>query len=69
MHGKVLVISADLRPRILLHLEAKAAPKRRRTMKRSRFTEGQIIGILTEQDAGMATTDVCRKHGVSSATF
>jgi len=38
-------------------------------MKRSRFTEEQIIAILREQEAGAATADVCRKHGVSSATF
>ena len=38
-------------------------------MKRSRFSEGQIIGILREQEAGSPTADVCRKHGVSSATF
>jgi len=38
-------------------------------MKRSRFSEEQIICILKEQEAGMATADVCRKHGVSSATF
>jgi putative transposase len=38
-------------------------------MKRSRFSEEQIIGILREQEAGSATADVCRKHGVSSATF
>ena len=38
-------------------------------MKRSRFSEEQIIGILKEQEAGMATADVCRKHGVSAATF
>ena len=38
-------------------------------MKRSRFTEAQIIGILREQEAGMKTADVCRKHGLSDATF
>lgn len=38
-------------------------------MKRSRFSEEQIIAILKEQEAGMETADVCRRHGVSSATF
>ena len=38
-------------------------------MKRSRFSEEQIIGILTEQEAGMPTVEVCRRHGVSPATF
>ena len=38
-------------------------------MKRSRFTEEQIIAVLREQQAGVPTAEVCRKHGVSSATF
>ena len=38
-------------------------------MKRSRFSEEQIIGILKEQEAGMSTVEVCRRHGVSPATF
>jgi len=38
-------------------------------MKRSRFTEEQIIGILREQEGGAKTADVCRRHGISEATF
>ena len=38
-------------------------------MRKSKFTEEQIIAILAEQERGMATSEVCRRHGVSSATF
>ena len=38
-------------------------------MKRSRFSEEQIIAVLREQEAGVPTAEICRKHGVSSATF
>ena len=38
-------------------------------MKKARFTETQIIGILKEADAGMAVKEICRKHGISDATY
>ena len=38
-------------------------------MKRSRFTEEPIIGILKEHQAGLSAADLCRKHGISDATF
>lgn len=38
-------------------------------MKRSRFGDDQIIGILKEHEAGLSAKDLCRKHGVSEPTF
>ena len=38
-------------------------------MKRGRFTEQQMIGVLREQVAGMKVTELCRKHGISEPTF
>lgn len=38
-------------------------------MKRSRFTEEQIIGMIREQGSGQRTAEVCRRHGISEATF
>ncbi len=38
-------------------------------MKKSRFTESQIIGILAKQDQGMKVADICREHSISVPTF
>src|SRR5690606_41742917 len=38
-------------------------------MKKTKFTEVQIIGILKEQEQGLKVADICRKHGISDATF
>lgn len=46
-----------------------ALTRRDQTMKRKRFTEEQIIGILKEHELGAKTADLCRKHGISEATF
>jgi len=38
-------------------------------MRGSRFSDEQIIGVFKEADAGAATAELCRRHGISSATF
>ena len=38
-------------------------------MRKSRFTDAQIIGMIKEQEAGLPTGELCRKHGLSPATF
>lgn len=38
-------------------------------MRNSRFTEAQIIGMIKEQEAGMPTVELCRRHGLSPSTF
>lgn len=38
-------------------------------MRKSRFTEAQIIGMIKEQEVGLPTAELCRKHGLSPATF
>lgn len=38
-------------------------------MKKSRFTESQIVAVLKEGEAGLPVADLCRKHGISSATY
>jgi putative transposase len=45
------------------------SPAKETDMKRSRFTEEQIIGVLKEHQAGLSATELCRKHGISDATF
>jgi putative transposase len=59
----------DVLPRKLGQEEVESEPEGDGRMKRSRDTEEQIIGILKEQEAGMPVAELCRKHGMSEATF
>lgn len=45
------------------------SPAKETGLKGSRFTEEQIIGVLKEHQAGLSAAELCRKHGISDATF
>ena len=52
-----------------LHILLESLSRMETDMKRSRFSEEQIIAILKEQENGFSTKEVCRRHGMSSATI
>lgn len=52
-------------PLDLIQFEIRSGPYEDQSMKRSRFTEEQFIGILKEHESGVSVADLCRKHGVS----
>jgi putative transposase len=56
-------------PLIFLHERLESGLKEGQTMKRARFSEEQIIGVLKEAEAGAMTADLARRHGVSEATI
>ena len=72
-NNKLKRIVADLslwsEPLNFLQKWVESVTLRETEMKQSRFTEERIIAILREHEAGSKTGDVCRKHGISSATF
>jgi putative transposase len=53
----------------LIQVNWSLALREDQTMKRKRHTEEQIIAILKEHEAGVKTADLCRKHGISEASF
>ena len=59
----------DLPLEIFLHGDLESGLFKEDKMKRARFTEEQIIGVLKEHEAGAKTADLARKHGVSEATL
>jgi hypothetical protein len=59
----------DLAPESALDFELELLPSRRRTMRRTRYAEEQIIGILKQHQAGLGSKEFCHKHGISDATF
>lgn len=61
-------ILSDLPPSCSRTLSESPSPKET-DVKKSRFNEAQIIGVLREQEAGSPTAEVCRRHGISEQTF
>ena len=59
----------DVAPLSLSRVNWSLALRKDQTMKRKRHTEEQIIAILKEHEAGVKTADLCRKHGISEASF
>ena len=56
-------------PPDLVQLRLESGPEKGPDMKRSRFSEEQVIGILKEHEVGVSVAELCRKHAMSSATF
>ena len=56
-------------PPELVQLRLESGPEKGPDMKRSRFSEEQVIGILKEHEVGVSVAELCRKHAMSSATF
>jgi putative transposase len=62
-------VGRDLAPWAKSSLKFALAQQEDQSMKRSRFSEEQIIGILKEHEAGVSVADLCRKHGVSDRSI
>jgi putative transposase len=58
-----------LRKRVKTYRSVARSPKRAEGMKKRRFSEEQIMGILKQREAGLKLADICREHGISAATF
>ena len=69
MKSSPALVGVDLPLYFFIHVDFGSGPDKDGQMKRARFTEEQIIGVLKEHEAGAKTADLARKHGVSEATL